>query len=99
MERFNRGETASLKFEMYDRMSNQLVDCDDGYPTITITDAEDTARVTTTEMERLSTGVYYYNYSIGAAYPAGWHNIDVIGVATTANGICRERERWAIKVV
>ena len=86
-------------FTMYDRTTGGLVDCDDGYPTIVITDPSDETVVSSTEMTFLETGTYYYNFSITSTYSPGDYNALVTGVATVASGTRTEKERSLIRVI
>jgi hypothetical protein len=83
MERVERGNDQLV--EWYNRPyagSEQLIDCDAGTPTLTVTDPAGEPLEEATPMEKgTGTGYYYLSVNVPTDALPGWYNCEV--VATT----------------
>ena len=73
MERYRLGEDGYIRVLNYDA-AGELVDCDTGYPALTLYDPAGTVIVDAVAMTKSETGDYYYEPSLPATSPAGsWY--------------------------
>lgn len=73
--RYNRNEIAFVYWWNYNWGTETLVDCDDGYPKITITDPSGNTVVNAVAMTKVDDGTYRYGYTLAADAARGWWNV------------------------